>query len=456
MRVLGYELSVRKAAPLTTAPLSPLSGRAGGWMPIVREPYTGAWQRNEEIRPESVLANPTVYACIKRIAEDIGKLRLRLVEQTSPGIWNETSNSAYSPVLRNPNHYQLTPKFVEYWITSKLETGNAYVLKSRDARGVVNRLYVLQPSFVTPLVAPDGSVWYQLKRDDLPGVKVEITVPAREIIHDRMICLFHPLIGIGPLFASALAAMHGIQIQKSSSKFFSNGSRPGGLLIAPGAITQEDADIIAERWNTKHGGDSTGGVAVVSHNLKYEPLSFNAVDSQLVEQMNKSQEDIAECFGVPLFFLNSTKGAPYANNEALVQLYYAQCLQSLITNFETSLDDGLEIAAGLGTEFDLDDLIWMDTATRTAAAASAVGAGVMTPNEARQKYFALGPVKGGDTPYMQQQNYSLEALAERDAAAPFAKPAPAPEPDENELPPIEMAAAARDVLRAVLELAPYD
>ena len=53
----------------------------------------------------------------------------------------------------------------------------------------------------------------------------------------------------------------------------------------------------------------------------------------------------------------------------------------------------------------------------------------MTPNEARFKYFGLGPVAGGDSCFLQQQMFSLEALAERDAAAPFSKPTPAPSAD---------------------------
>ena len=54
----------------------------------------------------------------------------------------------------------------------------------------------------------------------------------------------------------------------------------------------------------------------------------------------------------------------------------------------------------------------------------------------RQK-FNLLPVPGGDTPYLQQQNFSLAALAKRDAkddpfatgAAPSPAPAPASDPD---------------------------
>jgi len=59
----------------------------------------------------------------------------------------------------------------------------------------------------------------------------------------------------------------------------------------------------------------------------------------------------------------------------------------------------------------------------------AVGGGWMAPNEARAAR-GLAPVKGGESPKMQQQVFSLEALAERDRSDPFAKPAaPTPAPD---------------------------
>ena len=67
----------------------------------------------------------------------------------------------------------------------------------------------------------------------------------------------------------------------------------------------------------------------------------------------------------------------------------------------------------------------------------AVKAGFLSPNEARAK-FNLVPTKGGDSPYLQQQNYNLAALAERGAPPdPTATPpspalaAPAPQPDSN-------------------------
>jgi HK97 family phage portal protein len=461
MRFLGLDITRTRRVP---ANLSPVSSRTGAWMSIVREPYTGAWQNNDEITAPTALSYFAVYACVTLIATDIGKLHLRLVTQDDHGIWTETTNPAYSPVLRKPNRYQTIVKFVEQWITSKLTAGNAYVLKQRDDRGVVSALYVLDPARVTPLVAPDGAVYYQLRRDDLTAVsdRIEpgrdVVVPAREMIHDPMVTLFHPLIGVTPLYACGLAAMQGLTIQRQSEQFFSSGSHPGGLLIAPGAIPQDTAQKLKDYWNTNFTGSNAGKIAVLSENLKYEPLSINAVDAQLIDQLKFSAQTVCSCYHVPPALLDLGESANVTDLEALLQKYHSQCIQSLLANFETSLDEGLELKSPLGTEFDIDDLIWMVTATKTKAAADSIGAGALSPNEARRKYFGVGPVTGGDTPYLQQQNFSLAALAERDANDPFSKaapPAPAtpatPAGDDDDVNDEKAFVAFRDTLTKALE-----
>ena len=178
MRVFGFDIT---RAASTARPIASPRG-SGGWISVVREPYTGAWQQNVELRADVALAYFAVFACTTLIASDIGKIRLRLVAQDDDGIWSETTSAAFSPVLRKPNRYQTINKFVEQWIVSKLTQGNTYALKQRDDRNVVIGLYVLDPSRVTPLVTPDGAVYYQLSADTLAGMVdagSSIVVPAQ-------------------------------------------------------------------------------------------------------------------------------------------------------------------------------------------------------------------------------------------------------------------------------------
>ena len=427
MRLFGYDISRVSRSP---GALSAPAGGSGGWVPVVRESFPGAWQENAPpVTPANALAYFAVYGCVTLIATDIGKLHLRLVSQNADGIWEETSNPAYSPVLRQPNRYQTVVKFVEQWITSKLTAGNAYVLKERDARGVVAALYVLDPARVTTLIAPDGAVYYQLKRDDLTGSVEDVIVPAREIIHDPMVTLFHPLVGVTPLYACGLAAQQGLTMQTGSEQFFRLGSHPGGMLTAPGEIGDEQAARIKTYWEANFSGANVGRVAVLGKGLKYEAMTVNAADSQLIEQLSWTASNVCTCYHVPPALLDLQASPNVSDLEALLQKYHSQCIQSLLANFEASLDAGLELKTPYGTEFDIDDLIWMVTATKVKAAAESIGAGALSPNEARFKYFGLGKVEGGDSPYMQQQNFSLAALAKRDADDPFSKPAaPAPAP----------------------------
>jgi HK97 family phage portal protein len=438
VKLFGFDLT--RARPVAG---TPVPRGAGGWWPVIREPYTGAWQQNAEVQAPTALSYPAVFACTTLIASDIGKLRLRLVERDDEGIWTEVTSPAFSPVLRKPNRYQTTQKCLEQWLVSKLTHGNTYVLKQRDERGVVVALYVLDPQQVTPLIAPDGAVFYQLGASDLAGVpQATVAVPAREMIHDLMVPLFHPLIGVTPIYACGLVALQGLKIQDNSTAFFAGGSNPGGVLTAPGNIDETTAKRLKEYWDTHYTGANVGKVAVLGDGLKYEAMSVNAVDAQLIEQLKWTVETVCSCYHVPAALVDSSHQPPYANSEPLVQQYYSQCLQSLIVALETALDEGLGLVAvadrTLGTELDIDDLIWMDTATRTKAATDAISGGALSPNEARAKYFGVGTVKGGDTPYLQQQMFSMAALAERDAEQPFAKPAPAAPaadatPDEDAL-----------------------
>jgi len=310
----------------------------------------------------------------------------------------------------------------------------------------VTALYVLDPSRVQVLVAPDGAVYYSLKRDDLSGLPHEdFIVPAREIIHDTMITPFHPLIGVSPLFACGLAATQGLSIQNNSQRFFTNGANPSGMLTAPGNITDETAARLKAKFDGGgYSGENVSKVVVAGDGLKFEQFTMTAVDAQLIEQLRITAEQVCSAYGVPPYLVDIGPPPPYANFEPLLLKYHSQCVQSLTTNFEKCHDEGLGLldkvnGTQFGTEFDIDDLIWMDTATRVTSAKTSIESGGMSPDEARRKYFGLGPVPGGHTPYMQNQMWPLKQLSERETpAAPAIPTMPVVTP-----PAVDPAAAAK-------------
>jgi HK97 family phage portal protein len=416
MRLFGFEIGRVKTEEKTT--YSTPESRAG-WWPVVMEPFGGAWQRNIMADRTLVLSYHAVYACMTLISGDISKLGVRLVEQLEGSdIWIPTTSPIYSGVIRKPNHYQTRIQFWENWILSKLIHGNTYALKRRNQRGFVSALYILDPTRVKPLISEHGDVFYELMDDHLRDILGgQVKVPDREIIHDRMNCLFHPLCGVSPIYANALPALQGLSTQENSKKFFENNSNPGGILTAPGKISADTVTHLKQQWDNNYTGINQGKVAILGDGLKFERMVINAVDSQLIEQLKWSAETVCSTYHVPPYMIGVGQQPSYNNVQALNQQYYSQALQNHIESAELCLKEGLSLPDNMDIKFNLADLLTMDTATKTQTIKDGISAGMMAPNEARA-LFDLKPVKGGDTPYLQQQNFSLAALDERDKLAP--------------------------------------
>jgi len=428
MRIFGVDITLSKKT------LAPVDNRGAwsGWG-VIRECFPGAWQQNIEIRQDTVLHNPTLFSCLTLISSDISKLSWKLQKfNESDKIWEDGTSAAFNPIIDKPNRYQNHIQFKEQWMISKLSRGNTYALKQRDNRNVVTALYILDPTRVVPLVDDDGNVYYQLATDNLSGLaKDGITVPASEVIHDRFNCLFHPLVGLSPIFACGLPAMLGMHMMENSAGFFKNGALPSGILTAPGQISNETAARLKADWQTNYSGKNAGRVAVLGDNLKFEQLVMTAVDAEVIAQLRFTDEKICSVFHVPQYKVGVGAAPTYNNIEALQQDYYSTCLQSLIEAFELSMDQGLALPDNISIVLDLDGLLRMDSATLMSTVTAGIKGTVLTPNEGRKK-LGLKKVAGGDAVLSQQQNYSLEALAKRDAEPnPFANSPAAPSPSPN-------------------------
>lgn len=421
---------LRKAAQY----LSPLNWFSFGQWTAVAETTTGSWQQNVTVNQATVSANWAVWSCASLISGDIAKMPASLEKYNdAQKIWTPGDDWA---LLRRPNRYQTWLEFSQNWDYSQLLRGNTYVLKERDRTGEIVALYILDPCRVTPLISEDGGIYYQLSEDNLAQIESSVVVPASEIIHDRYKTPWHPLIGVSPIYACGIAATQGVAIQGSSTKFFENLSRPGGILTAPGSIPPETAARIKEQWQTNYSGDNAGKVAVLGDGLVYSALPMvNAVDAQLLEQLKFTGEMVCACFHVPPYKLGLGQMPTVSNTGTLNQQYYDQALQYLVQKKEARLTEGLELRQpNFRIALDESALLRMDPSARMDSANKAIAGGWKSPNETRRDYD-LPPVEGGESCYLQQQNFSLAALSKRDAgkdpfgkASPPATPAPSPEP----------------------------
>ena len=379
----------------------------------IHEPFTGAWQRNKEIEYETSIAYPTLYACVNRIVSDIEKMPFEAREGKLP------------EVLRAPNHYQTASQFRAAWIMSKLLCGNTYILLSRDSAGRVESLHVLDWRKVTPAVSNSGAVFYQLAADNLNGVIPEkatsITVPAREVIHDRMNCVFHPLVGIPPILAASLAASKNGQILRSTQTMFTAADVGAvGIITAPAGISDKDAEELSAYWKSSFSGSR---VAVLGSDLKYQPITQKNSDSQATEQLKYSDEQICQAYGIPPYKIGIGQYPSGRDIDELNLLYYGDALQSHVCAMEELLN--IRVANG-NLRINQYAAMLIDAGKRADIETKLVNGMIKTPNEARMK-FGLDPVEEGNMLWGQLQDYPAAILAQR----PERGAAIEPEPDGN-------------------------
>lgn len=395
--------------------------RSTGWLNgLVSEPFSGAWQRNLESanpRDPNMLAFSAVYACVTIVSGDMAKLSTYIERESKTTPQRErVYNHPASYLVERPNAYQTMPELIQLHFAAKLMRGNAYLYKEFDERGVVSELHPLQPDGVRPLIAPGGDVFYQLAYnstdfmsiDDILGAGesvgqgVDRVVPADRIIHDRMNCLYHPLVGVSPIFASASSAMMGARILMNSEKIFANMSHPSGVLSSTQTINDVTAERLKREWASRYSGGSYGRTAVLGDGLTWSPMILNPIDAQLIDQLRFSIEDIARVFRVPLYLLADLTKTSYRNSEQMARAYYQGCLQTHIKMTEDRFKQGLNLERWLRFRFDLDDLFRMEMDARFSSYKTALDAGILSINEVRAKE-GLGPVEGGNEPRVQVQ-----------------------------------------------------
>jgi HK97 family phage portal protein len=426
--------------------------RGGNWLTIF-DHRPGAWQQHDDGLTEAdqgtVMTTAVVYACIRLLAWDIAKLPV-VIKRLTAGIWSLADHQVLGLLLRKPNYYQTWIDFIQSWLYSYLITGNAYIVKVRDA-GRFSQLIVLDPCKVQPMVSPTtGAIWYRVGEDPLTPVTEDDTlIAAADIIHHRYMAWGHPLLGTSLLVRAQMASRMRQGILETNAGLTESNAVPPGILIAPPGLNDDQLKALETKWNNPA---ATGRTRVVDAAFTFQSLQAKFIDSQAKEFAEIGGIDVCVACGVPPWKVGLGE-RPSGELEALNIMYYQDALQLPIEHIEQLLDTGLEVEKDVYICIEREELFLLDSKSRATVDAILIK-GIGTPNEIRRKWN-LPPVTGGDSVYMQQQNYSLEALSKRDSAAPApasagppsgGTPGGKPETDEDDEEADDTPAATRTPL----------
>ena len=316
----------------------------------------GRSNAGEQVDEKAAMQIPTVYACVRLLAESIAALPLHLYRMTDDNGNKEKARDhpLYKILYRQPNPEMTSFVFWETLMTHLLLWGNAYAQIVRDGKNTVLG--------------------------------------------------FNGLIGFSPIAMMKNSLGTSIAVDKYGSSFFKNGAQPSGVLEHPGVV--KDPNRIRDSWEAAYGGAANAHrVAVLEEGMAYKPISLPPEDSQFLETKQFSVTEICRIFRVPPHLVADLSRATFSNIEYQSLNFVMHSLTPWLVRIEQGIIKDLLLEEEQDTyfpKFNVDGLLRGDYQSRMNGYATGISNGFLSPNDVhRLENMDLIPAEeGGDDYYL--------------------------------------------------------
>jgi len=120
--------------------------------------------------------------------------------------------------------------------------------------------------------------------------------------------------------------------QRYNKKFYQNGARISGIVEVNTDASKDTRDKIKEEFQTFASADAFK-VAVLDHEMKYNPIGLNQSDAQYIESRGFSVEEVSRFTGIPKYMLQTGKESFDSNSQQRVD-YVTDTLVPYVTAWE--------------------------------------------------------------------------------------------------------------------------
>ncbi|MDX1219055.1 phage portal protein [Sinorhizobium medicae] len=395
-----------KAASVVIRRLSPLD--ADGWYSEGQRGDAG-----ELVTADAVLGLSAVWACVNLLSGTIASLPLMVYRRRRDGAREIASDHPLYRVLHDsPNYDQTAVDYWEFGCASIELWGNAYSRIERSG-GRVKGLHPITPSLMSVRRLSNGTIEYRWTENGKSYVETD-----RTVFHIRGFG-GNPLGGMSTLHFGRNAFSLARATDRAAGSTFRNGLRPSGVLTFEKWLSKDQRDLAEKKLAEKFiGAMNSGRPLILEGGTKWEQLTINPEDAQMLESRGFSVEEICRFFGVPPFMVGHTdKSTSWGTGLEQQTLGFQKfTLRRRLKRIEQAIEKQLltpeDLARGITVEFSLEGLLRGDSAGRARFYQQMTAIGAMTINEVRA-LENLPPVEGGDVPRTQMQNVPI-AEVDRD------------------------------------------
>lgn len=356
------------------------------------EEWFGTSSSGKVVTADKAIQLSAVWACVRLLSESISTLPLKIyVRQPDGSRKAATNHPAYSILCRRPNSEMTPSRFMLMVVASICLRGNAFIEKKFIANRLVSLVPLLPQNMVVKRLTT-GVLEYKYTENGSERV-----IPIKNIMHIRGfgldgVCGMMPMKTGRDVIGSAMA------VEESAAKIFEQGLQSSGFLTAEQALNDEQRERLREYMAKFTGSKNAGKIMVLEGGLKYQGVTMNPEDAQMLESRSFSIEEICRWFRVPPFMVgHTTKQSSWASSlEGMNLQFLTHTLRPLLVNIEQEigrclLDSDDEVFA----EFSVEGLLRADSAGRAAYYTSALQNGWMSRNDVR-RLENMPPIEGGD------------------------------------------------------------
>ena len=281
-----------------------------------------------------------------------------------------------------------------FWtaVTSQLLLwGNAFLRKQRTVGGVIDQLWLLNPTYMTvefDPIAQEKRFVYE-NPTELEAGRRRIVYTQDDVLHIFGLSL-DGLIGESVIGRCKSALGNALARDEFEGNFWSRGAVLSGLIEHPGKLGQEAAMTLKDSFNTIYGGSGQAHqTGVLEEGATFNTVSNPLRDLQFVENAQLSRTDIAIMFGLPAGYLGGSTGdsLTYSTVEQNKLDFATRAIAPwahVIAN-ALSHDDGLLPQGVHHAEFVLDAMMRGDSVARAGYYEKMRAMGAMTVNEIRAR-----------------------------------------------------------------------
>jgi len=340
----------------------------------------GGTESGVPVTEHSAINLPTVYACVRVLAESMACMPLMVYIRDENGKTVATTHPLYHVLHDEPNREMTSFIYRETMMEHLLLWGNSYSEIQFNYAGLPCALWPLRPDWMT--VQRDfatGSLVYTFSS---PYTGVRHLDPT-QVLHIPGLS-FDGLIGHSPIAIQRESLGLSQAAQDYAARFFGNDSTPGGYLQSAAPMTDEKKKIdFAKAWVGAHSGHNQHKIAILDGGLEYKSIALNAEDAQLLATREYERSEIAGWFRVPAHKINDLTHATFSNVEHLGMEFVTDALMPWAVRLEQGFNRMLFPTYKYFAEFKMDGFMRGDMASRYAAYAVARNWGWMSADDIR-------------------------------------------------------------------------